>query len=106
METSTEISGNINNYLLLFVYLIPVGVIWCARNIFRRKASKRHANMLQENLEAGLTEPASLHPIVDRDLCIGCNACSKACPEGDVLAIIHDKVEGWFWGRHCSICWP
>jgi len=93
METSTEISGNINNYLLLFVYLIPVGVIWFARNIFRRKASKRHANMLQENLEAGLTEPASLHPIVDRDLCIGCNACSKACPEGDVLAIIHDKVE-------------
>jgi len=26
-------------------------------------------------------------------LCIACNACAKACPEGNVLAIIHDKVE-------------
>ena len=40
-----------------------------------------------------MTEPPSLHPLINRDLCIACNACAKACPEGDVLAIIGDKVE-------------
>ena len=88
-----NISTSINHYLLLLVYLLPVALIWLGRIYFRRKASERHAAVLRENQEAGLTEPASLHPIIDRDLCIACNACAKACPEGDVLAIIHDKVE-------------
>ena len=60
---------------------------------FRRKASVRHKVKLQESIEAGLTEPSSLHPLINRDLCIACNACALACPEGDVLAIIGDKVE-------------
>ncbi|KPJ89253.1 MAG: 4Fe-4S ferredoxin [Gammaproteobacteria bacterium SG8_11] len=88
-----ELATNISDYLLLLVYLIPVALIWFGRVYIRRRASKRHAAILRENQEAGLTEPASLHPLIDRDLCIACNACAKACPEGDVLAIIHDKVE-------------
>jgi thioredoxin reductase/ferredoxin len=87
------LANNIRDYLLLLVYLLPVALIWLGRIYFRRKASARHAAILRENQEAGLTEPASLHPLIDRDLCIACNACAKACPEGDVLAIIHDKVE-------------
>ncbi|WP_455210730.1 NAD(P)-binding domain-containing protein [Kaarinaea lacus] len=96
MDTSLDpnnLAANINDYLLLLVYLIPVALIWFGRIYLRRRASKRHAAILRENQEAGLTEPASLHPLIDRDLCIACNACAKACPEGDVLAIIHDKVE-------------
>jgi thioredoxin reductase/ferredoxin len=88
-----NISSTINDFLLLLVYLIPVALIWFGRVYVRRRASVRHAAILRENQEAGLTEPASLHPLVDRDLCIGCNACAKACPEEKVLAIIHDKVE-------------
>jgi thioredoxin reductase/Pyruvate/2-oxoacid:ferredoxin oxidoreductase delta subunit len=88
-----NLAANINDYLLLLVYLLPVALIWLGRIYLRRKASERHAAILRENQEAGLTEPASLHPLIDRDLCIACNACAKACPEGDVLAIIHDKVE-------------
>ena len=96
METSldlNQLSSTISDYLLLLVYLLPVALIWFGRIYIRRKASERHAEILRENQEAGLTEPASLHPIIDRDLCIACNACAKACPEGDVLAIIGDKVE-------------
>jgi thioredoxin reductase (NADPH) len=87
------LATNIRNNLLLLVYLLPVGLIWLGRIYIRRTSSTRHAAILRENQEAGLTEPASLHPLIDRDLCIACNACAKACPEGDVLAIIHDKVE-------------
>lgn len=80
-------------YLLLLVYLLPVALIWLGRIYFQRKASERHQAALIETQEAGLTEPPSLHPLINRDLCIACNACAKACPEGDVLAIINDKVE-------------
>lgn len=82
-----------DKYLLLLLYLIPVALIWFGRLYIRRKASTRHAESLRKNIEAGLTEPASLHPLIDRDLCIACNACAKACPEDEVLAIIGDKVE-------------
>lgn len=96
MDTPLDLNTlatNIRDHLLLLVYLIPVALIWFGRIYIRRKASARHAAILRENLDAGLTDPASLHPLIDRDLCIACNACAKACPEGDVLAIIHDKVE-------------
>ena len=44
-------------------------------------------------LEAGLVEPASLHPIVDYDLCLGCGTCTRACPEQNVLGLINGKAE-------------
>ena len=40
-----------------------------------------------------MTEPASLHPIINQNQCIGCGACVKACPEHNVLGIIRQKAE-------------
>ncbi len=81
--------------LLLFVYLIPVAIIWYLRIYLGKRKSDRFEAHKQENIAAGLVEPASLHPVIDRDACIACNACAKACPEGEgkVLAIIRGKVE-------------
>jgi thioredoxin reductase/ferredoxin len=42
-----------------------------------------------------MTEPASLHPLIDPSLCLGCGACVKACPETshhDVLGLIDGKA--------------
>ena len=44
-------------------------------------------------VEAGLTEPSSLHPFINPSICIGCGSCVRACPEGDVLGIIGGKAE-------------
>jgi thioredoxin reductase/NAD-dependent dihydropyrimidine dehydrogenase PreA subunit len=48
--------------------------------------------MLAESMEQKLTEPASLHPVFNPQLCIGCGACYRACPEGNVIGIIEGKA--------------
>jgi thioredoxin reductase/Pyruvate/2-oxoacid:ferredoxin oxidoreductase delta subunit len=54
----------------------------------------RHARAIQSAaLEAGLTEPASLHPAIDPDICIGCGTCVRACPENNVLGIVGGKAQ-------------
>ena len=49
-----------------------------------------------DSYEGGLTEPVSLHPIIDPSKCIGCGSCIKACPEQPhhvVLGLIRGKAE-------------
>jgi thioredoxin reductase/Pyruvate/2-oxoacid:ferredoxin oxidoreductase delta subunit len=90
---STPLLQNASQYGILLVYLLPFALIWLWRTRHSRAATHRYREALQETEKAGLTEPASLHPLINRDLCIACNACAKACPEEDVLAVINDKVE-------------
>lgn len=55
----------------------------------------RYRQILQQNIAAGLTEPASLHPVIDPVTCIGCGSCVAACPEQashPVLGIIGGKA--------------
>ena len=40
----------------------------------------------------GMTEPPSLHPVIDPDLCIGSAACVAACPEQSVLGTVDGKA--------------
>lgn len=93
MESSSPLVQYASQYGVLLIYLLPVVLIWLWRSRRSSVSTRRHREVLQDTLQAGLTEPASLHPLINRDLCIACNACAKACPESDVLAIIHDKVE-------------
>ena len=49
----------------------------------------------EESVAAGMTEPASLHPLIDPSKCLGCGACVKACPEQphhEVLGLIDGKA--------------
>lgn len=63
------------------LYLIPVLLAY-AVYLYRRYRRSRLAQRTWERAkEAGLSEPASLHPVLDLDRCIGSGACAKACPE-------------------------
>jgi thioredoxin reductase/NAD-dependent dihydropyrimidine dehydrogenase PreA subunit len=41
---------------------------------------------------AGLSEPASLHPVIDPARCQGCGACVSACPESTVLGLVSGQA--------------
>jgi thioredoxin reductase/NAD-dependent dihydropyrimidine dehydrogenase PreA subunit len=44
-------------------------------------------------VERGQHIPASLHPVIDPDLCIGSLSCLKACPEGDILGVVNGAAK-------------
>lgn len=55
-----------------------------------RKSSSRGAEVLKEAQESGLTEPPSLHPVIDTSICMGSGACARACPE-KAIGVINGK---------------
>ena len=78
---------------LLAFYSTPLIIVWIIYFATRIRREKRSAAILEEACEAGLTEPASLHPVINEALCMGCAACAKACPEGNVIGIINGKAK-------------
>lgn len=81
-----------SEWLLLGIYATPFVLIWLwyMRRVSRRE--KLAVKTLSESTKAGLTEPASLHPIIDPNRCIGSGSCVNACPEGNVLGMIGGKA--------------
>lgn len=77
------------NYV--YLYVVAFAIIL---GLYMQRRGKRHADHaaeLQQSVEQGLNEPASLHPVVDTARCIGSGACTKACPEG-ALGIVGGKA--------------
>jgi thioredoxin reductase (NADPH) len=61
----------------------------------QRRTHAHHRRVHEESIAAGMTEPASLHPVIDASKCLGCGACVKACPEQphhEVLGLINGKA--------------
>jgi len=78
---------------LLTGYAIPFALIWGGYLHQVRKRERKAAETLEETTKAGLTEPASLHPVIDPVRCIGSGTCVTACPEGNVLGMINGKAQ-------------
>ena len=77
----------------LLVYLPILALIWFMYAYRARRASRLAANILSDSEQDGLMQPASLHPIIDPSLCLGCGACIDVCPEKSVLGLIVGKAE-------------
>ena len=69
------------NPSLIALYSLPVAAIfvWYLRAHQRRERESMRA--AEEALAQSMTEPPSLHPVIDPTLCIGCRSCVAACPE-------------------------
>ncbi len=75
----------------LSVYLIPLAVIFFFYMSGKRKKEHSSAEQMNEAIEAGLTEPSSLHPEIDPRLCLGSGSCITACPE-EAIGMIKGKA--------------
>ena len=78
--------------LSLLLYLAPLLIILAIYVTRKSKINRRGRARLREAKEAGLTEPASIHPIIDPGRCVGSGACVKSCPE-NALSMVSGKAE-------------
>lgn len=79
----------------LFYYLIPTIFILIVIFLYLRRKNRRYmaaAAILDEAIKSGMTEPPSLHPIIDPIVCCGSGACVRVCPENAIGIINHKAV--------------
>lgn len=74
------------------IYLLPIGLTLWGYHAVQRGRQRRSLDILAQARSAGLTEPASLHPVIDATRCVGCGSCVNACPEGNVIGLIDRKA--------------
>jgi len=75
----------------LLAYIIPFILIWTIYRKIKQNLYKKSAAKLKA-VQASGAEPASLHPIIDYNKCLGCATCVTACPEGEILGVVNDKA--------------
>jgi thioredoxin reductase/Pyruvate/2-oxoacid:ferredoxin oxidoreductase delta subunit len=78
---------------ITIIYAIPIGLIWTTYVVWRWRREAKSRATKAAAVEAGLIEPASLHPLIDPAKCLACGACVSACPEGDIIGMIGGKAE-------------
>lgn len=66
---------------------ISAGVLVPYARQFRRRL-KHDRERKAEAAALGIDKPSAQFPFIDPAHCIGCGACVRACPEGDVLGIV------------------
>jgi thioredoxin reductase (NADPH) len=82
--------------IALLIYAVPLALLVAIYMGYQRRQHRRSVEAKANAWDAGLTEPASLHPVIDPLKCVGCAACVNACPEMPmhrVLGLIHGKAE-------------
>jgi thioredoxin reductase/ferredoxin len=73
-------------------YLLALPVVWGLFELARRLIDRRARQRLDAATAHGESEPVSLHPVIDPAKCVGCGACTHACPEGKILGLIDSKA--------------
>jgi len=81
--------------MLLTATLLLTPALLMTFVLVRRQSRKEQAcsSIHAEAVSCGLTEPPSLHPVINVERCIGCGACVDACHEKDVLGVVDGKAE-------------
>ncbi|MGZ3247431.1 MAG: NAD(P)-binding domain-containing protein [Caldimonas sp.] len=77
------------DYLLIYA-AVMLGLLLLYMRRHKRK-ERAHVEDLKQAVALGLTEPQSLHPVIDPLRCIGSGSCARACPE-DAIGIINGKA--------------
>lgn len=74
------------------LYAVPLAMFFAVYTYTRRQEQTRSITAINEAIEAGLTEPPTLHPVIDPAKCMGCGSCVTACPEGEIIGLVNKKA--------------
>ncbi len=81
------------SYLALLGLLIAAGIPYILWTRLEARKHKRAAIVHEDVAQMGDdVAPASLHPEIDLDICIGSGACVRACPEKEILGITDGRA--------------
>ena len=80
------------NTTMLLMYAVPFAAFLVLYMKRRRRHERDSAVRLNESIESGMNEPASLHPRIDPRRCLGSKACVDACPE-QAIGVINGKAQ-------------
>jgi thioredoxin reductase/NAD-dependent dihydropyrimidine dehydrogenase PreA subunit len=58
-----------------------------------RKGESEALATLEDMAALGEVVPDTIHPVIDLDRCIGSGACVNACPEKQVLGVVHGQAK-------------
>lgn len=61
--------------------------------LLQKRSSKKMERAIEQAKQFGLHEPVTIHPKVNRMVCIGSGACIRACPEKEILGVVDNKAE-------------
>jgi thioredoxin reductase/ferredoxin len=86
---TTAVTGALSGYA---PYLLSLVALWGVVGAHRKIAERSARSRLKESAERG-GDPVSLHPVIDPAKCVGCGACTHACPEGRIIRMIAGKAE-------------
>jgi len=80
---------------LMWLYGLPLIIILFFYFWKRSAKHRKSQRVFDEAVSSGMTEPASIHPVINPALCLGCTSCVTACPEKskNVLGVIHGKAQ-------------
>jgi thioredoxin reductase/NAD-dependent dihydropyrimidine dehydrogenase PreA subunit len=78
--------------ILASLLLLALLINWLlTRGAARRE--KRALLTLEDMAALGEVVPDTIHPVVDPVKCIGSGACVRACPEKEILAVVHGQAK-------------
>lgn len=78
----------------ILIYLLPLLGFCVLYAGAKARIERKNLAALNESIETGMTEPSSLHPVINVNRCLGCGSCVAACPEQsghNVLGLIAGK---------------
>jgi thioredoxin reductase/NAD-dependent dihydropyrimidine dehydrogenase PreA subunit len=81
-----------NPLMIWMAYAVPLAFVLLVHVHYRARRELVSVAVLNQSLETGMTEPPSLHPVVNPALCCGAGACVNACPE-EALGIVNGKAQ-------------
>lgn len=77
--------------LVWMIYTTPLVLALLVHLARRQGREARSREVMEEAIQAGLTEPSSRYPIVDPAICMGGGACARACPE-EAIGFVNGKA--------------